>query len=88
MNTLSSLLKFIGVQMGTLRFDLPSTSALPVTIVNENITDKHVCVGSRLSNPYAQQGQWTVTTSEGQAVISGSISGTTDLTVYLDIQTN
>lgn len=88
MNTLSSLLNFIGVQMGVLRFDLTGISSLPITISNSNITDRHVCVGSVISNPYAQASDWTVTTSDGEAVLSGSIEGSTNVTIYLDIQTN
>lgn len=60
-----------------------SFSSLPQTISNSNITDKHVVVNSVLSNPSAQTGNWTVTTSNGSLTISGSISGTTTITLYL-----
>ena len=60
-----------------------SFSSLPQTITNSNITDKHVVVNSVLSNPSAQTGNWTVTTSNGSLTISGNISGTTTITLYL-----
>ena len=60
-----------------------SFSSLPQTISNSNITDKHVVVNSVLSNPSAQTGNWTVTTSNGSLTISGSIFGTTTITLYL-----
>lgn len=60
-----------------------SVSSLPTTISDAKITSDHVLLNSVLSNPSAQTGDWTVTTSAGQAVISGTISGTTDITLYL-----
>lgn len=60
-----------------------SFSSLPQTITNANITSNMVVVNSVLSNPSAQTGDWTVTTSNGSLSISGSISGTTTLTLYL-----
>ena len=60
-----------------------SFSSLPQTITNANITSDHVVVNSILSNPSAQTGDWTVTTNNGSLTISGSISGSTTLTLYL-----
>lgn len=60
-----------------------SFSALPLTISNSAITSEHVVVNSELSNPSAQTGDWTVTTSNGSLTISGSISGATTITLYL-----
>ena len=60
-----------------------SFSSLPQTISNANITSDMVVINSVLSNPSAQTGNWTVTTSNGSLVISGSISGSTTLTLYL-----
>ena len=60
-----------------------SVSSLPTTISDTKITSDHVLLNSVLSNPSAQTGDWTVTTSAGQAVISGTISGSTDITLYL-----
>lgn len=60
-----------------------SFSALPQTINNTNIKTDHVVINSVLSNPAAQTGDWTWTTNNGSIVISGSISGSTTLTLYL-----
>lgn len=60
-----------------------SFSSLPQTVSNSKITAKHVVLNSVLSNPSAQISDWTVSTSAGSLTISGSISGTTTLTLYL-----
>ena len=67
----------------TLVVSVASFSALPQTITNANIEDDMVVVNSVLSNPSAQTGDWTVTTSSGSLTISGSISGSTTATLYL-----
>ena len=67
----------------TLVVSVASFSALPQTITNANIEDDMVVVNSVLSNPSAQTGDWTVTTSNGSLTISGSISGSTTATLYL-----
>lgn len=67
----------------TLVVSVASFSALPQTITNANIDDDMVVVNSVLSNPSAQTGDWTVSTSNGSLTISGSISGTTTATLYL-----
>lgn len=58
-------------------------SSLPQTINNNGITSNHVVVNSVLSNPSAQTGDWDVTTSDGSLNISGTIDGTTNVTLYL-----
>ena len=91
MNTLSSLLNFIGGKIpyiGVVEVTQASVSSLPVTISNSAITANHVVVDSVLSNPSAQTGDWTVTTSAGQAVIAGTISGTTDITIRFGSKIN
>lgn len=60
-----------------------SFSSLPQTLTNSSITADHVVVNSVLSDPSAQTGDWTVTTSNGSLSISGSISGSTTITLYL-----
>lgn len=60
-----------------------SFSSLPQTLSNSYITSDHVVVNSVLSNPSAQTGDWTVTTNNGSLTISGSISGSTTVTLYL-----
>ncbi len=58
-------------------------TSLPYTFENAEITKDHVVVNWELSNPSAQSGDWTVTTSDGSAVITGSINGPTYVTLYL-----
>lgn len=60
-----------------------SFSSLPQAITNTAITSDMVVINSVLSNPSAQTGDWTVTTSNGSLSISGSISGATTITLYL-----
>lgn len=89
MNTLSSLLNFIGKYIGVLEFTRTGVSSLPITITDASILTKHVCTSCVLSNPSAQTGDWTVDTdTAGQATISGNISGTTDITIRLELKTN
>ena len=90
MNTISELFNFTGQNMGVIEVSASNVSSLPVTISNARILATHVCVKAVLSNPSAQTAEWTVTTSAGSAVISGTsaISGTTDITLYLALKTN
>lgn len=74
--------------IGVIEVSASSVSSLPTTISSSRIHDNHVCTKAVLSNPLAQTGDWTVTTSAGSLEISGSISGTTDITLYLALKTN
>jgi hypothetical protein len=69
--------------MPTLVIEVASFSSLPQTVTNESITADMVVVNSVLGTPSAQTGDWTVTTANGSATITGSISGETSLTLYL-----
>lgn len=60
-----------------------SFSSLPLTINNSSITSNYMVVNSVLSNPSAQTSDWTVATKNGSLTISGSISGSTTITLYL-----
>lgn len=60
-----------------------SISSLPTTISDASITATMVCIKAELSNPAAQVNDWTVTTVSGTATVSGSISGTTNIKLYL-----
>ena len=66
-----------------LIINVSSFSSLPKTVSNTNIESDMVVVNSVLSNPSAQIGDWSVTTSSGSLTISGSISGSTTATLYL-----
>lgn len=69
--------------MPTLVVDVESFSSLPQTVVNESITSDMVVVKSILGTPSAQTGDWTVTTADGSVTVTGDISGSTALTLYL-----
>jgi len=59
-------------------------SALPYTFSNAAIETDMVCINSVLSNPSAQLSDWTVNTdTAGKATISGTISGSTNITLYM-----
>lgn len=70
-------------EMAVLVVTVPSFSSLPLTISNADITSDMVVVNSELGTPSAQTGDWTVTTSAGSLTVSGSISGSTTLKLYL-----
>ena len=69
-----------------LVIDIPAFSSLPQTISNANITENHVLVNSVVGTPKAQISDWVVTTAEGQLSVTGDISGSTGLTLYLMTQ--
>ena len=62
---------------------LTSLSALPYTATNSKITANHRVVNCVLSNTGAQTGDWSYSTASGSVTISGSISGTTNVYLYL-----
>lgn len=67
-----------------LKITFSSFSSLPQTVSNTAITTDMVCIHSELGTPSAQTGNWTVNTdTAGQVTVSGSISGSTTLTLYL-----
>lgn len=66
-----------------LKIEIASFSSLPQTVSNANIESDMICVHSELGTPSAQVSDWTVSTSNGSLVVSGSISGSTTLTLYL-----
>ena len=68
---------------GALIITKSSVSSLPQTVSNASITADMAVIESVLSNPSAQTGDWTVTTSAGSLTITGTISGTTNITLYL-----
>lgn len=70
--------------LATLVLDCGTISSLPTTVTDERITDDMVAVKSEMGTPSAQTGDWIVTTSNGSLSISGTISGSTTLTLYLN----
>ena len=63
-----------------------SVSSLPTTITDSRITATMICPpgGMRLSNPSAQRSDWTISTAAGSVTISGTISGTTNIYLWLE----
>jgi hypothetical protein len=95
MNTLSSLLEFIGnriavydARVGVVQVSKSSVSSLPTTITDEAIKSDQVAIEATLSNPAAQKSNWTVTTQNGSLTIAGTISGTTNITILLASKVN
>ena len=58
-------------------------SSLPKTINNSNITADMVVIHSEVGTPSAMLSDWTWTTAAGSITISGTISGSTTLKLYL-----
>ena len=76
-------------KIGVLEFTASSVSALPYTNSSATgITANHVLVDHVLSNPSAQTGDWTVSTGAGTFTITGTISGTTDITLRFATKVN
>lgn len=71
--------------LGTLVLEVPSFSALPQTVTDDRIREEHIVVNSVLGTPSAQTSDWTVTSSDGSLTISGTMSGSTTLTLYLNM---
>ena len=61
---------------------ISSVSSLPQTINDANSTSDMVAINAEFSSASAYVNA-TVTTSTGSVTISGTISGTTDITLYL-----
>lgn len=69
-----------------LQIDVSSFSSLPQTVTDSRITADHVVINSVLGTPSAQTGEWSWTTIAGGLTVSGSINGTTTMTLYLAIK--
>ena len=68
---------------GVLEVNCGTISSLPQTVQASGITDDMVVVNAFMGTPSAMGGNWTVATSGGAETISGTISGSTTLTLYL-----
>ena len=73
----------IGAVAGLVKVSISSFSSLPQTVSNSSITAKHEVVSWVVGTPSAQTGDWTWTTAAGSVTISGNISGSTTLTLWL-----
>lgn len=67
----------------TIKVEIASFSSLPQTVNDSRIKSTDEVVESILGTPSAQRSDWTVTTSDGSLTISGTIRGSTTLTLYL-----
>ena len=83
LNYNSQILDASVTALRTLLVNCGTVSSLPKTVSNAAIEDDMVVINATLGTPSAQTGDWTVTTSAGSLTISGSISGSTTLTLYL-----
>lgn len=70
-------------KLEALVIDCGTVSTLPKTVTDANIEDDMVVLNSELGTPSAQTGDWTVATSAGSLTVSGTISGSTTLKLYL-----
>lgn len=70
-----------------VKIEIPTVSSLPHTVTDTRILADHICKPGdcQLSNPSAQTGDWTITTTAGGLTITGTISGSTSVTLYLTI---
>lgn len=81
---------------GTLVATIHNISSLPLTIEDSKFKSEYVSVNEVFSNPSAQTADWKVTTANGSFTIdvdkasptdtdrANAISGTTDVTLYLN----
>jgi hypothetical protein len=71
----------------TLVVTVPSFSSLPTTFYDSRINGDHVVNNWYLGTPSAMTGDhWDITTGTGQLTITGSISGSTTLTLHLGLK--
>lgn len=71
-------------QASSVRVTSESFSSLPIYIKHPLIASNHAVSYYTLSNPSAETSEWSVTSSVGQIAITGSISGSTTITVLLE----
>ena len=78
--------------MPTLKIELTNISSLPITKAvawpDEGTNNGIFLCYWYMSNPNAQQSEWTVTRGTNSITVSGTISGTTNLTLYYRGYTN
>ena len=60
-------------------------STLPITVNSSSITSDMELIRAELGSPNVQDGDWTVTTANGSVTVSGTLTGSTTLTLYLSV---
>lgn len=68
---------------GILEIIIPNVSNLPKTAYNENIISSMSLVNKSFSNPDVIIDDFTVTIANGSVTVSGIVTGTTDITLFL-----
>lgn len=63
--------------------NVSSFGANGVSYTDPKITKKHRVVNMVLSNPEAQKGDWTYDVIDGKITLKGTVSGTTNITLFL-----
>lgn len=81
--SVESLAETVAEKREVVVVEITSFSSLPKTVNNLNITSGMVVINAVFGNPSAQIGDWTATTSNGSVRLTGTISGSTTLTLYL-----
>lgn len=82
-NALSEKVESINTSNSVLAITFANVSSLPSTIYNDAITSDMVVTGKEFSNLEAAIENMKVIVTDGSITISGSITGTTDITLYL-----
>lgn len=71
------------VQKGIVTVNCGTITSLPFTVTSANILSSHKVAAYRLGSPSAQASEWTITTANGSLTITGTINGSTSLTLEL-----
>ena len=71
---------------GTAPVSAASSSETICTINDSRITADMECTASVIGNPSAQTSDWTVTTSAGEVVVTGTCSAATTLQMKLEVK--
>lgn len=82
-NTLSEKVESINTSNSALTITFANISSLPTTVYNDSVTSDMVVTGKEFSNSEAVIENMKTTIVDGSVTISGTITGTTDITLYL-----
>lgn len=66
-----------------VKVSIASFSSLPQTVSNAAILATHEVLRAELGTPASQQDTWTITVSAGSLTITGTIDGSTTMTILL-----
>lgn len=69
-----------------LEINCGTVASLPTTKSNTKITSGMIAIGAKFGTPANVESDLTVTTSNGSVTVSGTISGSTTLVLYLAIK--